>query len=158
LRGKTVQLHQRPKRSKAQNSDEYETPTDVFESICKQHRIVPDLDVCAEYGQNKCAKFYSPEEDGLVNKWKWDVWCNPPHNRRTKDWVLKADEEWQKNNINILMFVPANAICARYFDDVFEKGHAKYYRYSGRPTFWVKGKPAKDSARNSYFVVIWRKV
>jgi len=154
---KPLQLHQK-ERSEASHSDEYETPDETFEWICKHFNIYPELDVCAQYGTNKAAKFYSPEEDGLSHPWKvWNVWCNPPHSK-TKEFALKADAEWVQNNINIMMLVPANAVCAKYFSNIFNKGHAKYYRYEGRIRFLVDGVPSKHPSRNAYFVVVWRKL
>ena len=39
-------LHQNP-RSALSLSDEYETPHDVFNSICEKYEIIPLVDVCA---------------------------------------------------------------------------------------------------------------
>lgn len=150
------QLHQK-ERSEASHSDEYETPKDVFEWICKHTNIYPELDVCASPKNAKCFKWFTDEEDGLSRHWKhWSVWCNPPHSK-TKEFVLHADKQWTENNINIIMLVPANAICAKYFSDVFNKKHAKYYRYEGRIQFLVNGELSENPSRNSYFVVVWRK-
>jgi len=150
------QLHQRT-RSEASHSDEYETPHTLYEDICNHFRIYPELDVCAEYGMNKCFKFFSPAEDGLAHNWKhWSVWCNPPHSK-TKEFALHADKQWTENNINIMMLVPANAVCAHYFSDIFNKKHATYHRVAGRIRFLVDGKPSPHPSRNAYFVVVWRK-
>lgn len=147
------QLHQRP-RSEASLSDEYETPNEIFEFLCKKYKIFPELDVCAEYGMNKCAKFYSKQENGLNGWWKYDSWCNPPQTE-CKNFVLKADQEWFENNINILMIVPANVLTSQYFSTIID--NVEFFPIPGRITFLVDGKKSKYPARNGYFVVIWRK-
>ena len=92
--------------------------------------------------------------DGLTASWLADAWCNPPHSK-TKQFVLKADAEWLKNNINVLMIIPANALTTNYFFKVIN--HVEYYPIKNRITFLVDGVPAKDHSRNGYFVIVWRK-
>jgi hypothetical protein len=101
----------------------------------------------------KCNKFFS--KDAINKNWDKSVWCNPPHSK-TKDFVKKADESWKSNNIDIMMLVPANSVCAGYFDEILDQGHATYHRLSGRIRFLVEGKPSAFPSRNAYFVVIWR--
>ena len=61
------------------NEDEYETPTRVFDDLCKKYGITPLLDVAATKENKKC-KFYCDKlNSGLHNKWPMDVWLNPPH-------------------------------------------------------------------------------
>ena len=137
------------------NQDEWETPSHVFEYLCAYHNLKPTLDVCADYKNHKCVDYFPKDQNGLLKNWYKDVWCNPPHSL-TKEFVRKAQGEWEKNNINILMIVPANAIGAHYFDFIFDTGCAKYYRYSGRIKFTQHGLE-KSSSRNGYFSVVWKK-
>jgi len=138
------------------DEDEYETPSKKYYDLCLKYSILPKLDVCATRENRKCEMYLEKKEDALKCNWLSDVWCNPPHSL-TEEFVKKADAEWQKNDINILMIVPANAIGAHYFDYVFDNEHATYHRISGRIRFLQNGKPAPSSSRNGYFVVIWRK-
>ena len=50
-------LHQNP-RSALSLSDEYETPHDVFNSICEKYEIIPIVDVCATVENKKCSEFF----------------------------------------------------------------------------------------------------
>lgn len=138
------------------DEDEYETPKSLYEFLCNIYNIYPKIDVAATYDNKKCEHGYSKRGNGLLQNWDRDVWCNPPHSK-TKEFVLKAHTEWLRNNINILMLVPANSICASYFDHILENNHAVYYRISGRPQFLRYGKLSKYPSRNSYFVVVWRR-
>jgi len=140
-------------RTELSLSDEWETPNELFLYLCKKYDIWPEADVAATQQNFKTGTLL---HDGLTDDWLLDAWCNPPHSK-TEQFVKKADEQWEKHNINILMIVPANSICAHYFDDVFDNNHANYYRISGRPQFLRNGKVSKFPSRNSYFVVIWRK-
>jgi len=135
--------------------DEYETPIELFETLCLVHRITPFIDVCATEENTKCASYLSKEDNALFRNWPVDAWCNPPHSL-TEEFVRKAEMEWRSNDISILMIVPANAIGAHFFDYIFDNNHAKYYRISGRPRFLQHGKPAPNSSRNGYFVVVWK--
>ena len=153
------QLHQR-KRSEASLSDEYETPDDLFWDICKFTFLNPELDVCATPTNSKCEYFLTKYHDALTEDWvvgsrNVDVWCNPPHSK-TRQFVERVNKQWWKHNINIIMLVPANAITAKYFDDIFDTEQAEYHRISGRIRFLVNGEPSKYPSRNGYFVVIWR--
>jgi len=137
--------------------DEYETPTELFESLCLEYGITPLADVCATKENTKCSSYWSKEDNALHRDWLVDVWCNPPHSL-TEQFVIKADRQWSIHHINILMIVPANAVCAKFFDSIFKMGHAKYYRISGRPRFLHNGKPAPNSSRNSYNAVVWKRL
>ncbi len=138
------------------DEDEWETPSRVFNYLCGYHNLDPVIDVCADKINTKCdIVWFTKEDDGLKKAWVNDVWCNPPHSL-TKQFVLKAQRMWVLYNINILMIVPANAIGAHYFDEIFDKHHATYHRYSGRIKFTQHG-VEKSSSRNGYFSVVWRK-
>ena len=147
-------LHKQP-RSLASLSDEYETPVPFYQEQCEKFHITPELDVAADYSNSKSPYWYYKEDSALNKTWDMDVWCNPPHTL-TKEFARYADQQWSDNDINILMIVPANSICAKYFDDIFEKNHATYHRINGRPTFLENGRPCEKPARNSYFAVVWR--
>lgn len=137
--------------------DEYETPNVLFHWLCMKFKVRPILDVCATKENTKCDTYLSKRENALMRNWLMDSWCNPPHSL-TEQFVLRANQQWMKYDIDILMIVPANAIGAHFFDDIFEKGYAKYYRISGRPRFLQHGKPAPNSSRNGYFVVVWKRL
>jgi len=137
-------------------SDEWETPLDVFDFICKKHGTNPSVDVCASTGMQKCRKYFSPKVDGLKQEWVLSSWVNPPHSQ-TKLWLAKADSEHAKHGIEITMLIPANATCALYAEKYLEKEDVTVHRYYGRIRFWQGGKPSKDMSRNAYNVIIWKR-
>lgn len=140
------------------DQDQYETPRELFDHLRYKYDIFPLLDVAANVNNSK-TQFHL--HDALHQEWVLgkeivDVWCNPPHSK-TEEFVLRAENQWLKYGMNILMIVPANSICASYFDSIFRLNHARYYRISGRPQFLRDGRPSKFPSRNSYFAVVWRK-
>ena len=149
-------------RTEASLSDEWETPQELFDELCKKYSIDVGFDVASTDKNFKGDMFWlTIEEDALKKEWipvnykSVDVWCNPPHSQ-TKQFVIKACEQWQKHNINIMMIIPANSICTKYAEECI-KPHAEFHPIYFRPKFLRDGKPSKDPARNAYFVVIWRK-
>lgn len=133
--------------------DEFETPDKLYQELCEKYNFHPYLDVAADLNNSKVDHFL---DNSLNTNWSPMNWCNPPHSK-TKEFVLKAEEEYKKGN-RTMMLVPANSICAHYFDDIFDNDHATYHRISGRPQFLKNGKVSDFPSRNSYFVVIWRKI
>ena len=51
-----------------------------------------DIDVCALPENAKCKRFYTPDDDGLLQPWKGTCWLNPPYGRKGKicRWIEKA--------------------------------------------------------------------
>lgn len=147
-------LHQNS-RSELSMSDEYETPHDIFNSLCEKYQIIPMIDVCANVDNKKCSDFFDIDTDGLTYDWTVDVWCNPPHSITGK-FVEKAFNEWTKNNINIMMLIPANTCSSVYWHDFIE-GNAEYHAIKGRIRFLRNGSPSDHVSRNAYMCVIFRK-
>lgn len=160
-------------RTALSRSDEWETPQDVYDQLCYAYGINPHLDVAATEQNRKCPAFYSEENfNALETDWHLfkridvrishyvDVWCNPPHSK-TKDFVLKAHEQWKKHNINIMMLVPAGVLCRKYFEEIFEKfvltNHGvEWHPVRPRPAFIHPDQAQQEKARQDYIVIIWR--
>jgi len=137
-------------------SDEWETPADVFDSICKKYGTTPSIDVCARDGMQKCSKHFTPKDDGLEQDWHLSSWVNPPHSN-TRAWLEKADLEHDAWGIEITMLIPANATCAKYAEPILEKEDVSVFRYYGRIRFNQNGKPSEHPSRNAYNIIIWKK-
>lgn len=54
-------------------SDLWETPQDFFDNLDKEFHFT--LDACALPENAKCQKYYTPEDDGLLQPWSGVVWC-----------------------------------------------------------------------------------
>jgi phage N-6-adenine-methyltransferase len=86
------------------NTDMWETPQDFFNRINEEFHFT--IDACAIPANAKCARFYSPEEDGLAQVWDGMVWMNPPYGREIGEWVKKACLEALKGSV-VVCLVPA---------------------------------------------------
>ena len=164
----TKQLHQR-KRSKKSKSDEWWTPDNVFEQLCKDHSFHPEIDVACTYKNCKCMTGLT---DALKDDWNiksllykkkkfGDVWCNPP-NSELQNYLLRAYYEWKTFGMKIMMIVPANTMSSKAFWNAVEIPYRRgekimYEPIYKRITFLDNGKKPKFSARNAYIVVIWGK-
>jgi len=99
------------------DEDEYETPLWLMLQLTGKYKIFPLLDIACTPENCRCLK--AVRVDALRYDWTYagkvvDIWCNPPHSK-TEEFVKQADRQWQKYNMNIMMIVPANAVCAHFF-------------------------------------------
>lgn len=130
-------------------TDMWSTPQDLFDSLDKEFGF--SLDACATNENTKCAVYFTPEDNALVQKWHGfkTVWMNPPYGRTIKDWVKKAYEESQLG-CTVVCLVPARTD-TRWFHDYCMKGEIRYIR--GRLKFGGH----KNSAPFPSAIVIFRK-
>lgn len=77
------------------------------------------LDAAAAPHNTKCEKFYTREDNGLVQSWAGErVWCNPPYSG-LYDWVQKAWAE-HPHTKGIVMLLPANRVEQKWWQDLVE--------------------------------------
>lgn len=65
------------------------TPWVLFKELEELYGRPFQIDVCALEHNAKCARFFTPEDDGLVQTWPADWFCNPPFSQFDK-WIAKA--------------------------------------------------------------------
>ena len=67
---------------------EWETPQNLYDELDAEFGFT--LDVCATQENAKCERFFTKEQDGLVQSWKGErVWCNPPYGREVGRFIEK---------------------------------------------------------------------
>lgn len=69
-------------------TDLWETPQEFFDELDTEFHF--SLDACALPENAKCARYYTPEQDGLSQPWTGVVWCNPPYGRKVGTWIKKS--------------------------------------------------------------------
>ena len=141
-------------RTELSLSDEWETPKELFEYLRYKYRFFAILDVCATKENSKCHSYYMKEDNGLNKSWHKKNWCNPPHSE-IELWVKKAYKEFLENNSETMMIIPANSITTIYSELCIWDIASICEPIFERPKFLRNGKQL-DSARNGYFVIIWR--
>lgn len=110
-------------------SDDWETPQGLFDSLHAKYNF--DLDVCATAENAKCARYFTPEQDGLKQDWTGVCWLNPPYGRQIGLWMAKALEASQAG-ATVVCLVPSRT-CTAWWHDYAEKG--EYYFIRGRLKF-----------------------
>ena len=135
--------------------DEFETPKELYDMLCKTYDIYPLLDVCATEQNKKAPLFYSIKDNALEQEWRYDSWMNDPHSLH-EQFCAKAYQQWKRWNINILAILPANCGRTTYWHKYIEN-IAEYNMIAGAIRFLQDGKPSKDTSRNAYVSVRWRK-
>ena len=125
-------------------TDLWETPQDFFDDLDAEFHF--GTDVCAIPANAKCDKFFSPSENGLIQKWEGTCWMNPPYGREIKHWMKKACEA----DATVVCLVPARTDTAWWHDYVMQADEIRYIR--GR----LKFGGSKNSAPFPSAVIIYR--
>lgn len=86
---------------------EYSTPIKLFNYINKEFNF--NLDVCASEFNKKYNNYYNINDNALNKDWKGVCWMNPPFNKELKKWVIKANEESNKNNSIVCCLIPVRS-------------------------------------------------
>lgn len=137
-------------------SDEWETPPELFKRLSDQYDMNFTLDVATndDYNNSLCDESLTRAFD---QEWltDGDIWCNPPHSQN-REFVVRANDQWKKHNINILMLLPSRATHSRYAQK-YIKPYAEVHPIYGRIRFLRDGKLSENTSLNAYDVVIWRK-
>lgn len=74
-------------------TDMWSTPQDLFDELNAKFHFV--LDVCATKENAKCEKYFTKEQNGLLQNWggyEGFKWMNPPYGREIGKWIKKASE------------------------------------------------------------------
>lgn len=128
-------------------TDLWETPQDLFDELNDEFGF--DIDVCATKENAKCSRYFTKEQNGLLQDWDGVVWCNPPYGREIGKWVEKAYKSYQDGAI-IVMLLPARTDTKWFHDYILEKAEIRFIR--GR----LKFGGSKNAAPFPSMVVIFR--
>jgi phage N-6-adenine-methyltransferase len=120
-------------------SDLYSTPPDFFRRMARRYGPF-DLDVCALPANAKCARYFTPEVDGLKQPWVGLCWCNPPYGKQIGQWVRKAWES-SRQGATVVMLVPAR-VDTRWWQDYVKPYAAETKFVRGRLRFGHSNHPA----------------
>ena len=128
---------------------EWETPQDFFDALDAEFRFT--LDPCASVTNHKCDKYFTKNENGLLQDWSGEtVFCNPPYGKDIRHWVEKCYLESVKNKITVVMLIHARTDTRWFHDFVYHKAEIRFVK--GR----LKFGGTKNSAPFPSMVVIYR--
>ena len=115
------------------------TPQDFYDELNKEFNFT--LDPCANSNNAKCNKYFTEEQDGLVQDWEGHVvFCNPPYGRKIYNWVKKCFNESKKPNTTVVMLIPARTDTKYFHEFIYHK--AKEIRF-------IKGRLKFGNSENS---------
>lgn len=131
------------------------TPPEFFNELNQEFHF--DLDPAASDKSAKCARYFTPDTDGLTADWGGSrVFCNPPYGRNIGEWVRKGYEESQKPGTVVVMLIPARTDTSYYHDYIFG-GKADEVRFlRGRLYFTNEDGEPGGRAPFPSAVIIWR--
>ena len=109
----------------ASGNGEWTTPRWLFDVLDKEFGF--NLDAAATKDNALCAKFYTKENDALVQDWRGFVFVNPPYGRGVGDWVKKASEE-SMHGATVVMLLPVRTDTAWWWDYVQGKAEVRFLR------------------------------
>ena len=128
-------------------TDLWATPQDFFDKLNEEFHFT--LDVCAIPENAKCKKYYTPDINGLSQKWSGVCWCNPPYGREITNWVEKAYLE-SRGGVTVVMLLPARTDTRWFHEFIYDKSEIRFVK--GR----LKFGNASASAPFPSMVVIFR--
>lgn len=128
------------------NKEDWETPQELFNELDQEFNFT--IDVCADNRNKKCKRFYTKEENGLLQNWNNEiVWCNPPYGRKIGEWVKKAEE----SNATVVMLLPARTDTKWFHKYIYKKAEIRFIK--GR----LKFGNSKNSAPFPSMIAIFRR-
>lgn len=129
-------------------TNEWPTPQAFFDRLHAEFNFT--LDPCSDGVNNKCAKYFTVEDDGLAQSWApYTTFMNPPYGRAIGDWIKKAYEESQKG-VTVVALIPARTDTKYWHDYVMKAAEIRFVK--GR----LKFGDGKNSAPFPSAVVVFR--
>lgn len=106
-------------------TDVWETPQNLFDELNREFGFT--MDVCALPENAKCAKFYSPTENGLKQVWSGMCWCIPPYGRVIGLWLEKAYRSAQEG-ATVVCLIPSRTGTRWWQEFVTEAAEIRYLK------------------------------
>lgn len=132
--------------------DDWTTPQELFDKLNQEFNFT--LDPCSNGENAKCEKFYTKEDNGLLQDWGGErVFVNPPYSKKGKQdqWVEKCYTESRKPDTVVVALLPARTDTKRFHEYILNKAEIRFL--PGR----LKFGGAKNTAPFPSMIVIWRR-
>lgn len=110
-----------------EQKDKWETPIYIFDELNDIYNFT--LDPCCEIHTAKCNKFYTEEDNGLIQEWSNEiVFVNPPYSRGNIDkWMEKCYNESSKG-VTIVALIPVSTSSKWFHNYVWNKSELIFYK------------------------------
>ena len=132
---------------------QWATPQDFFDKLNDEFNFT--LDPCADDVNHKCQKYFTEQQDGLIQDWAGEiVFCNPPYGREIKHWVKKCfDEVFLGNCPCAVMLIPARTDTKWFHQYIYKKPNVDVNYIEGQ----LKFGNSKNAAPFASMVVVFKK-
>ena len=108
------------------NSDEWETPQELYTALNRRFKFT--LDPCSTKENHLCNKYFTKEDNGLSKEWKGEtVFVNPPYSK-IKQWVEKCYKEHEKNGTTVVMLIPSRTDTRYFHDYIYHKADIEFIK------------------------------
>lgn len=99
------------------NCETWATPQAFFDRLNAKYRFT--LDVCADASNAKCVRYFTEEDNALLQDWGGEIcFCNPPYGDKLAAFVHKSRIAAQ-NGAVVVMLIPARTDTRYWHDDIF---------------------------------------
>ena len=121
------------------NRGDWTTPQDFFDTLNAEFNFT--LDPCCLPDSAKCERFFTPDDDGLIQSWQGEtVFMNPPYGRVIGNWIKKAYEESRTPGTVVVALLPARTDTRWFHDFIYNKAEIRFIK--GRLRFGEQPNPA----------------
>lgn len=131
------------------NTGEWSTPILFFKELDEEFHF--DLDASASRENAKCKRYFTKEDDGLIQKWTGRVFVNPVYGREIGKWVKKASDSVREGDCETVVMLLPSRTDTRYFHEyIYHKAEIRFIK--GR----LKFGDGKNSAPFPSLLAIFR--
>lgn len=93
------------------------TPEHVLEAARAYFGGPIPLDPCTEKDNpTRALRYFTANDNGLVQPWDDSVWCNPPYGEDMRAWIERIYSE-ASGGLEIILLIPASRFETGYFQD-----------------------------------------
>ncbi|MGH1521702.1 MAG: DNA N-6-adenine-methyltransferase [Nitrosopumilus sp.] len=82
--------------------DEYGTPKELFENICKKYDIWPQVDICASHTNHVLPNYITKEQNCFDHSITRDFFMNPPYSK-VSEFMEFAYSQHKNNNVSCII-------------------------------------------------------
>ena len=107
-------------------TNEWTTPQYLYDELNDEFGFT--LDPCCTIQSAKCDKFYTKEENGLIQDWSKDVvFMNPPYGREIPKWIAKAYVESLSGAI-VVCLIPSRTDTKYWHEFIFPYAEIRFIK------------------------------
>lgn len=135
------------------DKDDWSTPQWLYNQLFSEFHFT--LDPCASNDNHKCVRYFTKEDDGLLQSWSNErVFCNPPYGRKIGLWVKKCYIHSVEGKGLAVMLIPARTDTSWFHDYIYNQNNVEVRFLKGR----LKFSGAKYNAPFPSMIVVFNPV